>query len=689
VVIAWPNPAPGQPDQVVVDSIPMEMVPGKYAVEEADRFGEKVSQGTLKYADFNPYESAHAVAALTGGAGLRRYSDAGDDPTQFATRYPESPNVNCAFAPVVLSPEVTYNALPSATGPAVWIGEILYFSAGASVQRLLCVAPMGANTGVYMRQSVPGPWQLMATITGKGPPLGAACGVFGNLLTVGFGGQSTGVVVDSTWAVHDVLQAAGEPGGAIPIYVWAYTSDHASNYIAGGPGNADYYKVMSSISPLSGYAQPVSTGNDVITALAPGGGLVLVYVGKTSELGEIDNNAVYHALIPYTNRSLYNTTPLRWMLASGADQARGSLTLVFPRERSLWEYVPADQFSGSASVIAPWAQTYRRPPNARGRVTALVGSTRFLYYAVQNNAGHTWIYRNDQTTGAPHTYLDLGNVDVRALEISFIFSPNPILTFSSGTNMGQVTLPQDGDMELDDPNCRFQAQGYVDIPDIDLGFPDEDKIGFTVRVIGDNLAPGARYFDVQYGLDGGALSDMGNIISSPSGEVRFPLQTEAKRIRLRIWFYSNDNTQSPELWGFSLRVSLNTKVYRLFVFQTRLPASSFSTLADDLSNPYTTIQHMWQVRAAGFPVPFADPWNDAYQARLIKLQVQEALREPAMTPEWVLDFTLLEFLPGTSSLVPVTSFVYDMDWTTNIPANPDLQNQYGYDMPLAIYDASQ
>jgi len=128
-------------------------------------------------------------------------------------------------------------------------------------------------------------------------------------------------------------------------------------------------------------------------------------------------------------------------------------------------------------------------------------------------------------------------------------------------------------------------------------------------------------------------------------------------------------------------------VYRLFVFQTRVPAGSFSTLADDLQNPYLLIQHMWSVRAAGFPVPYADPWNDAYQARLIKLQAQQALREPAITPEWVLDFTLLEFLPGTSALVPTTIFVYDMDWTTNIPANPDLQALYGYDMPMAVYDA--
>jgi hypothetical protein len=690
VVVPWPNPIPGQPDQVVIDGMPMELVPGKYSVEEADRFGEKVSQGTLKYADFNPYESAHAVAALTGGAGLRRYSDAGDDPTQFATLYTESSNVNCCFAPAVLSPEITSNALPGATAPAVWIGEDLRYSGGALVQRILAVAPMGANTGVYQRQAG-GPWVLIATVTGKSPPMdhGCACGMFGGVLIIGFGDAFTAVAVHPDNTVHDVMQAASEPAGAVPIYVWAYTNDHAANYIAGGPAKGDYFQVMSSTAVESGYAQPVGTGDSPIMCLVPGGGLVLVYVGKIDELGEIDNQAVYHNLIPYDSHLLTNTNPLRWVRATGADAARGSMTLVFPRERSLWEYVPSDQYSGTATVIAPWSQNYRRPPNARGIVTAIQGSSRWLYFAVENGAGHTWIYRNDQTTGAPHTYLDLGVVSVGYITITHLAAGNPLLLFSAGTNIDQVVLPLDGDMELDDPNCRFQTSGYVDIPDIDLGFPDEDKIGFTVRVIGDNLSGLDRYFDVQYGADGGPLSDLGNVVTSPSGEVQFPLHVDAKRIRLRINFHTTDNTQSPQLWGFSLRVSLNTKVYRLFVLQTRVPAGSFSTLADDLQNPYLLIKKSWSDRAAGFPVPFADPWSDLYQVRVIKLQQQQALREPDRSPEWVLDWTLLEFLPGTTSLVPVTTFVYDMDWTANPAANPDLQALYGYDMPLAVYDASE
>jgi hypothetical protein len=686
VVVPWPNPVPGQPDQVVVDGMPLELVPGKYSVEEADRFGEKVSQGTLKYADFNPFESAHSVAALIGGAGLRRYSDAGDDPTQFATLYTESSNINCCFAPAILSPEVTFEPLPGATAAAVWIGEDSRYVGGALVQRLLAVAPMGADTGVYQRQ-VGGPWLLVATISGKNTPITCAIGEFAGTLIIGFGGTATAVVMHIDYSIHDVMQAASEPGGAVPIFVWAYAQDHAANYIAGGPFNNHYFRVMSSTAVETGYATPVSTGDTLITCIVPGGGLVLLYVGKEDALGMIDLQSVYHTLIPFDSHLATNCSPLRWVRATGTDNARGSMLLVFSRERSLWEYAPSDQFSGTASVIAPWSTSYRRPPNARGLVTAIQGSSRWLYYSVANEQGHTWLYRNDQNTGAPHTYLDLGVTDCEYITITHLAPGNPLLVFSAGTNIGQVILPLDGDMELDDPACRFTTQGYVDIPDIDLGFPDEDKVGFTVRIISDNLVGFDRYHDVQFSQDGGPWSDLGNVITSPGGEVSFPLGTKAKRIKLRIWFFTSDNSQTPQLWGFSVRVSLNTKVYRLFVFQTRLPAGSYSTLADDLQNPYLQIKQAWSDRANGIPVDFADPWSDPYKVRVIKVQQQQALREADRSPEWVLDWTLLEFLPSTTSLVPVTIFVYDMDWTTNIPANPDLQNLYGYDMPLAIYDA--
>jgi len=686
-VIPWPNPIPGQPDQVIIDGMPMQVVPGKYSVEEADRFGEKVSSGALSYSDFNPYENAWAISALVGGAGLRRYSDAGDDVDKYITLYTESTNVNCAFAPIVLSPQVLLNTLPGATAPAVWMGEDWRSNVAGEAKRLLAVASKGADTGVYVRTSG-GPWTLWATITAKTDPVPTAIGIYEGTLVVGYASRHLAASVSAAGVVGTVTQDASEPAGVQPLYVWAFTSDHASAFVAGGPSVTDYYRVMSSVDPHQLYSKPVATGDSMVASLAPGGGLVSVYVGKISELGCITLSAVYQSLIPFDSRLDTNCKPMKWLLASGADQQRGSLTLVFPRDRSLWEYAPADQFSGTASCIAPWAQNFRRPPNARGKVTALIGSSRWLYYAVQNSAGNTWIWRNDQSTGSPHTYLYLGAVTVSAMAVTHLFSGNPLLLFSIGTQIGSVILPLDGDAEFDDPSTRYALQGYLDLPDVDLGFPDEDKIGFGVRIIADNLAGLNRYIRVEASIDGGAWVDMGIANQSPSDELDFPINNipRAKRLKLRVWLYTDDATVSPQLWGISLRVSLNTKVYRLFVLQTRVPAGSFSTLADDLQNPYLQILHSWVIRRAGFPVSFADPWNDPYWVRVLKVQQQQALREPDRTPEWVIDWTLLEFLAGD---VETGEFRYDMDWTTDPPSHPEEQDLYGYDQPLATYAGDQ
>lgn len=696
-------PTPGQPDQIILDSFPMQLVPGKYSIEEADRFGEKVSQGTLKYADFNPYESAHAVAAFTGGSGLRRYSDAGDDPTKVATLYKESSNVNCCFAPAVLSPEILYETLPGCTGACVWLGEAWLTSSGGSIDhQFIAVGPVDNQTGVWQRQGTNN-WQQRVVIP-NGTALEGAITVYKNVLILGFGMQRLAVGYNlETGAQTQIMQNAAHitqvtnptPPPAtipeavidapVPMYVWAATADKAEVVLAGGSQNTDWHYITSSIFPdhdfsmtwnpdfvglQTGIAMGVDTGDTRINSLAPGGGLVAVYVGKTNELGMVDlgqpqnfptgtppgtfAGGVYHSLIPFDSNFNTNCLPMKWLLASGADQQRGSLTLVFPREHALWEYAPADQFSGTATNISPWAIGYRRPPHARGLVTAIQGTARWLYYAVQNGPGHTWIYRNDQTTGAPHTYLDLDppgdannqSTDVRAMATSTIFGSHPLLFFSAGNQVANILLPLDGDSEVDDPACRYQLQGYIDIPDIDLGFPDEDKIGFTVRVISDNLSPGHRYHRVQYiedGIGGYADLNFNPVNVSPGGEVDFPLQNVAKRISLRIWFYTDDPTQSPQLWGFSLRVALNTKVYRLFVLQVRMPADSFTTLADDLQNPYMLVNAFWFRRRRGFPIPYTDPWNDHYLVRIIKMQQQQALREPDKTPEWVVDFTLLEF----------------------------------------------
>ena len=48
------------------------------------------------------------------------------------------------------------------------------------------------------------------------------------------------------------------------------------------------------------------------------------------------------------------------------------------------------------------------------------------------------------------------------MQISHMFTGNPPCVFPTiGNQMGQITLPLDGDAEFDDPNCRYAMQGYL------------------------------------------------------------------------------------------------------------------------------------------------------------------------------------------------------------------------------------
>jgi hypothetical protein len=374
---------------------------------------------------------------------------------------------------------------------------------------------------------------------------------------------------------------------------------------------------------------------------------------------------------------------MRWYLSSGADAQRGPTVLVFPRGHGLWLYAPSTITAGDSYNISPWSQPWLRPPNARGAITAIQGSSRWLYFAVQRRSdGHTWIYRRDAATGAAHTWLDLGVGMTSAMGITVNTPPvpgNPALLLSYGNSVISVVLPLDGDSDLDDPACRHNTIGYIDLADTDLGFPDEMKIPFTVRLVGERLAPNTRWFSVSANFDNSGWINIGDVNTPlPESELQFPSNIAFRRMALRIWFQSTDGSESPELFGVSIRMSLNTKVYRLFVIQCTVPTASFSTLADNLFDPYTLIQNLWDARRAGFPVPYSDPWNDQFLVRILKMQQTQMLRQPDLVPETTLDFTLLEFTRGRSPL----DFLYDVTQPDG-PLDPDL---YGYDQPLAQYD---
>ena len=673
---AWQNVQPGQVEEVILGGLPMQLVPGKYVIQEADRFGEKVTQGDLKYSDFNPYESSQSSSTLISGAGLMRYTDV-QDPTTVGTYYKETSNVSCVAMPIVLSPEILQQPLPGALSTPVWMGEVVTYDAGRNPTRHMIAV---GSRGVWER-AASGIWTRIITLPAD--PLQNAVMVFRETLVIGYGGARTAQATSDLATLHDVTgnstTTAGPDVG--PLYVYAATSDHASAYLA-GTNSGDPTIIVSSLTADSHYTTPTATGQGAIRSLAPGGGIALVYIGKDQELGELDTVGLYRTLIPFDSSLYGNCQPIRWYLSSGSDAQRGPTVLIFPRGHGLWMYAPSTITAGDSFNISPWSQPWLRPPNAIGLVTAIQGSSRWLYFAVRRSDGHTWIYRRDAATGASHTWLDLGVGTCYAMSITTVVPSNPgnpVILIGYGTSVLSVQMPVNGDAEVDDPTVRHQLIGYLDLPDTELGFPDEQKIPISVRLVGEKLVPNERWLDVDYSIDGGNWVRLGTVNTSlPTSELMFPSGIVFRRLAVRIWFHSSDGDESPELWGISIRMSLNPKLYRLFVLQATVPTASFSTLADNLQNPYTLIQDLWQRRREGFPVDYSDPWNDNFLVRILKMQQTQMLRQPDLVPETTLDFTLLEVVKGRTAL----DFLYD----TVQPDGPLDDDLYGYDEPLSQYD---
>lgn len=645
-----PRPGIGQQAHVVLDSIPMELVVGSYTVTEAPRFGDKISTGAIKYADFNPYESAQAVDTFVGGYGVRRYSDLPtpiDQDLSAQHVYTEATNIECGYGPAILAAQQTAESLTGAAAPIVWMGEFTP-SAGAlsGVTQFVAVA----GTKVWYRRISDGVWIDTAIVLSAAARQGAI-GTFNGNLIIGFGATATAIYTTDLANTANVTNTT-----PTNQYVFAFTADRAATYIAGGNAATNVNTIHSSVNGITNYSvtndATCGSSETAVTSLAPGGGVCIIFVGKTNELGMIDNTPNYRVLVPYNSRLSTNSLPLQWWLAGGGDAQRGPVQLVFRRDRALWTYVPSTQDAGQASNISPWGMPGYRPPNIIGPPTAFQGTARWFYTAVTNGTtGNTYLLKRDSLTGAWHSLLDLGVNVCTAMGVTSIFGTNPLLFIGQGNGVVRITLPLDGDDPRDDSASRYASSGVLTMPDMDLGFPDEQKIALSAIIVTEGVIAGSQTVTVEFRVDGGAWTTLGSVTTSPSQRLIFPTATSGRRIGLRFTLATGDSTLTPQLLGFSLRVSLNPLLYRVWTFQAMLPNGVFSNLTDDLQNPKTLIDDLWEDRRLGFPVSFVDRWRDEYTVRILEVKEAEAHRAPDATPETVMEFRLLEVAVGGGNIL--------------------------------------
>lgn len=619
-----------------------------WEVDEAPRFGQKINIGTLKYADFNPFDSAAAISSLSGGYGLARYSD-NPDPDLAATQFLASIDLDTRALPITVADErhtANLNA-PGITAEPIWMGE---FTPTGGTAKWVVVR----DTYVWTFDGTTATLVLTLPAT----PLANAIGVFNGHLIFGYGSTRTAQYTDDLATLGNVTDVAGPTN----IYVYAFTADRASAYVAGGTATTDLIKVQSSAAGLQ-YSGPVVCGtkDHPINSLAPGGGVAIVYVGKTTELGCIGTDGNYHILIPYDSSLATNTSVLRWWLASGSDAQRGPLMLFFNRERSLWQYQPSTQDSGDAANVSPWNADWFKTYSVlfgqvpRGVITAIQGTARWLYAAVWNGVSESWIVCRDSHTGRWHIpyQSSSSNHPIYTMGITSLFGSSPRLLYGDGYNLGWAVLPLDGDRALDDPNnCTFLPSGGNKIlfcSAIDLGFPDEDKVGFTIRVVADDLTA-TEYIKIFLSTDNASFGLVGTATQSPTTDIQLDADTVGKRFFIQAEFFNSSNTKSPKLYAIIFSCSLNTTLRKMWKFVSPIPGG-LGPFGEDFDEPKTLIDHLWLARKNGTPVTFRDRWGTHYVVRILQMVEKEIERPPDKPPITEISFSLLEVGSGEEEAV--------------------------------------
>jgi hypothetical protein len=771
-ILTSPLTGEGQQGEVKLAGTPLRVIDGTYTVEELPRFGQKISSGSLKYADFNPEEQAFSMEGFGDGYGLRRFSDVPSVTTRYGNTFTaedlvarvvkETSNINGRTGPAVLAPLITVETLPSAAANPVWCGEYTPRSGAlAGVTKFVAIAGLKiwyrASNGTWTDTAI-----ALPAVAQKG-----AIGVFGKLLVIGMGTGAQAVYTDDlatttqlqmpstlttptgvsyrgiatggsltaatayyyrisavntagetlastessfttlgggntqrvviTWnqvkgaATYNVygratgaelfmqavslntfiddgsitpsgaLPGSNTTGANVPPYVFGFTSDQAAAYIAGGVNSTDTNLVLSSSDGILYGAPSTSTvcgdTQQPINSLCPGGGqIALVFVGKPNEIGYIDVNGIYRRAVPFEANLSTNGLGITLYLGLGGDAGRGPTIAVFPYDRTLLSYTPSSLTQGTTEDLAPYGREGFRPVNARGVVNAIQGTSRWLYYAITNGtSGNSWIISKNSTTGANSTFLDIGVHTCKTIGYTSLFGSNPLLLFGYGNGIASIVLPLDGDWPLDDANCTYAATGWLDTPDIDNGFPDENKIGVAIHVVCENVVKGHQDISIAVSYDGGALGPtLGTCQTSSSPnqtETIIPMGSTAlfKRVGIRVTMTTDDPTKTPVLLALSLRVFLNTQVYRIWTLQAQIPPDEWENSGGASTNALADRAMWWSARKMGYPVAFQDVDNQPFVVRILKLKEQMVESADKMPYVCKMTFQLLELIDGVGT----------------------------------------
>ena len=250
------------------------------------------------------------------------------------------------------------------------------------------------------------------------------------------------------------------------------------------------------------------------------------------------------------NRSGNGKNPFVW----------GNKKIYAPYGDRLMEFDPAaNNGEGGMRTVWPFEEGVGNS-ELNGQVSAIAGDGDWMYFALKNAAGNTYVMKGRPDEGF-HTFAYLGANDCDAMIVvgpGVVHSTNPVLMFGYGTGARFFILPRSGLRPEDDTNYKFDTtEGVAYGPWADVGVKAYSKFLNGGRVMAQNATAGMP-ITFAYEVDDG--SEVTLLTASQSGESSEILSTivEFNRIRYVLRMSTPSSAQGPRLLGLVFNVVPNT-----------------------------------------------------------------------------------------------------------------------------------
>ena len=226
-----------------------------------------------------------------------------------------------------------------------------------------------------------------------------------------------------------------------------------------------------------------------------------------------------------------------------------------------------DAYSQDTTVTAVFPMDDTDTVEIKGDITAIGGDMYFMYLAVKNRAGNTYIMK-----GVPgkawHTFLYLGANDCNALYIAppgEIHSTNPCLVLGYGTAAPYYILTRENLNPDDDPVYRFDTtEGTVYGPYFNFGAKTYSKFLNRGAVLVNNASAG-RPVTLAYEVDrGGTSTDLVDATSDGKTETDEDTTVEFFQLRYVLSMQTGDEAASPVVDSVSMYATLNPPRKRIW-----------------------------------------------------------------------------------------------------------------------------